>query len=245
MPVAILVAAALAWPSLPPGPLAAVLVSETDGEQSRRAFDEALAALRLGDLAAAVRGLETAVRLVPDWALAHLELGIARLTVDPQDGRAVVELESAVRLAPGNPRARLQLGLAYARQGRAAEAQASLRAALAARADLLEARYALAECLADEGAWPEALAEYRQVTARDPGNVGALAGLASAAERAGDLAAAESALVGITHLLPAVPYHRYRLAEFYERTGQAAKATRIYADLETADPRQRRLRKLK
>jgi tetratricopeptide (TPR) repeat protein len=216
-----------------------------DAEQARRSFSEGLEALEHGDPATAADCFATATAIVPSWGLAHLELGIAHSTLDPADPRVAAELESAVALEPENPRARMHLGLAYQRLGRLTDAARELRAALARRADLIEARYALAGVLADQGDDAGAIAEFLAVLDRTPNQVGCLAPLAALYERAGQAPLAEAALIAITRLVPAVPYHRYRLAEFYDRTGAREKARHVYSELEALDPRQRKMRKLR
>ncbi len=89
------------------------------------------------------------------------------------------------------------------------------------------------------------MTELVAVLARDGSHLGALSALAELYEDAGQKVEAEQALVAITRMYPTVAYHFYRLALFYDRTGESAKAKRAYADLERIDPRQRNMRKLK
>lgn len=217
----------------------------SQADQARQAFDGALAAREKGDLAAAARGLERATLLVPEWGLAHLELGVTRLELDPQDAGGVRSLERAIELEPQNPRAHLSLGLAYDRAGRLEEATRELRAALERRPDLVDAKYALAGVTAQSGDDAGAIQLYREVLLARPGDVGSYAGLAELYEKGGDLPAAESALVAIVRQLPSVVYHRYRLAEFYERTGRHDRAQQVFGEIESLDPRQRKMRKLR
>lgn len=217
----------------------------TDADEARKAFDEALAAREAGDLAAAMHGLERATLLVPEWGLAHLELGVTRLALDPDDAGGVRSLEKATELEPQNPRAHLSLGLAYQRANRLHDAARELETALARRPDLYEARYALAGVTAAGGDAPKAIALYREVLAMRPDDVSSFAALAELYEKSGDLGAAEASLVAIVRLLPTQAYHRYRLAAFYERIGRRDKAQQVFGEIETMDPRQRKMRRLR
>ena len=212
--------------------------------EARSAFAEGLAALDKAEFARAEARFRVAATLVPDWGLAHLQLGIALFNLDPQDPRAAASLEHAVALDAGNARAHLQLGLAYDRLGRANDAVREVRAAISLRPDLIEGRYLLAGILAASGADTDAIETYGQVLERAPGHIGALAGLAACYERTGQNILAETALLTIARLYPDVSYHRYRLAEFYERIGAREKAARIYGELESSEPRTRKMRRL-
>jgi hypothetical protein len=74
-----------------------------EADEARRGFDEALAAREAGNLTAAARGFERVTQLVPEWGLAHLELGVTRLALDPDDRDAVRCLELRAR-APAHRR---------------------------------------------------------------------------------------------------------------------------------------------
>lgn len=218
--------------------------SASEAEQARLAFSDGLIALESGDfLRAEARFLE-ASRLVPDWALAYLQLGIARLGQDPEDQRGLANLEQAVALDGDNARAHFQLGLTYEHLGRLDDAVRELRSAVSKRPNLTDARLALASMLATSGSDTQAVEAYTEILSQDPGHVGALAAIAVCYERLGQVELAETALLTIARLYPAVPYHRYRLAEFYERIGAHDKADKVYSELEVIDPRQRKMRRL-
>jgi tetratricopeptide (TPR) repeat protein len=224
---------------------AAVLGVRADAEEARRAFAAGSASFDAGDLNGAERQFAAAAQLLPDWGLAHLELGIARLALDPRDPRALASLSEAVRLDPDNARAHLQLGYACEHQGRSVQAEYELRRAVALRPELHEARFALAGLLAASGRDDEAIETYLELLDRSPNDVAALAALAELYERSGKNDLAESSLLTIVRLYPSITYHRYRLAQFYERVGEPLKASRVFRELEILDPRQRKMRALR
>lgn len=69
---------------------------------------------------------EKAVKLAPGLGEAHFLLGMILLNLD-RPGRALTELEAARRLSPREAKVYFQLARAYARNGRAAEAEAARR----------------------------------------------------------------------------------------------------------------------
>jgi tetratricopeptide (TPR) repeat protein len=223
-----------------------VVVRQSDeAALARAAFDGGLAAVEQGDLTGARERFASAYRLAPDWSLAALQFGMAAFAKDPEDSEALDALERAVALDPQNPRAHLQLGIIYEHARRSGDAVREYRAALARRGEWLDARFRLAGALAESGEPEAAIGAYEAVLAADGQHLGALSALAELNEKVGRLDAAELALLTITRMLPAVAYHRYRLANFYQRTGQAAKAERVFVELEELDPRQRKMRKLR
>ena len=97
-----------------------------------------------------------AVRLDPQSARAHLNLGIA-LQAFGDDTGAVAGYEKALALEPANPYASYNFGKLRYERGALAEAERLLRQALRAKADFKEARVMLA-CALDAQGKPEAAA---------------------------------------------------------------------------------------
>ena len=77
-----------------------------------------------GKLDEAEAAFREAVRLKPDWPVAHLNLGKA-LRAQGRLGQAEAEFREAVRLQPDWPAAHGNLGTALLRQGRRGEAEAN------------------------------------------------------------------------------------------------------------------------
>jgi tetratricopeptide (TPR) repeat protein len=181
-----------------------------------------------------------AAELAPEWGLAFLEWGIVEAAVDPKGALALECLKKAASLNPGNPRVHYQLGLLYEQQAKLADAVRELKAALALRSTMRDARYRLAQVLIQENAKDEALATFQVLISEEPGHTGALTAVAELYEERGSLVEAEAALLSLTKLQPQVAYHRYRLGQFYERTGNAKKAKQAFAQAEALDPRPKR-----
>ncbi|HZN10544.1 MAG TPA: tetratricopeptide repeat protein, partial [Blastocatellia bacterium] len=78
--------------------------------------------IRLKDAAGGLPYAEEAVKLRPQLPLGHYLLGLALLETG-QTARAVTELETAQKSAPGESKIYFALGRAYARVGRAEEAE--------------------------------------------------------------------------------------------------------------------------
>jgi len=108
-----------------------------------------------GQVEAALRDLEGAVGLRPDFAPAHLQLGLARIDGTDHDG-AVRALQRAVELEPESADARYYLGSQLLRGGDAQRAVPHLRVAAAHRPDDRDVIYALGRALRATGASEEA-----------------------------------------------------------------------------------------
>ncbi|HUQ75025.1 MAG TPA: tetratricopeptide repeat protein, partial [Burkholderiales bacterium] len=92
-----------------------------------------------GDLARACELYRQAAALAPDYARAHLNLGIGlEASGDAQGARA--SYEKALALEPQNAAANYNLGKLLYTQGALEEADGRLKRALAAKADFPEAR---------------------------------------------------------------------------------------------------------
>jgi tetratricopeptide (TPR) repeat protein len=223
----------------------AVRASADDGARAREAFSRGLAAAEQADHASARAAFREAVQAAPEWPLALVHLGIAMQAQNPDAADTIAVLERAVTLDPKNPRGHLHLGVSYEAARRYDDAIVQLRAALELRPDLRQARYHLAAVLGETGPAADAILVYEEVLRDEPTHVGALAAVADLYENSGQPQRAEVALLAITRLHPAIPYHQYRLAQFYQRTGDGKKAERIYAKLAERDPPRKKMRQLR
>jgi Flp pilus assembly protein TadD len=86
------------------------------------------AELRVGDNREALRHLEIATRLAPDWSSGWVNLGVALARLGDDD-RAFAAYRNALVADPGNASALNNLSALYARSGRTEEATIALRAA--------------------------------------------------------------------------------------------------------------------
>lgn len=85
-------------------------------------------AIRINDLDEAVRNLEIATALAPNWAPAWVNLGVARARLDDEPG-AFDAFQHVLEIEPGNSSALVNLAKIYREQGRDEEADTAMRAA--------------------------------------------------------------------------------------------------------------------
>jgi hypothetical protein len=121
----------------------------------------------LGRLPEAIGQFRAALRLVPESADAHLDLGVALARSDRLP-EATAEFAAALRADPGRADAYDDLGLALAQAGRTEEAIAQYRESLRLRPASARAHYNLAVSLQKAGRGAEARAEYGRAVRLDP-----------------------------------------------------------------------------
>jgi len=85
-------------------------------------------AIRQGDLQGAIRNLEIASVLAPDWAPAWVNMGVARMRLGEME-KAFDALQKALEVEPGNSSALINLSRLYRDQGRTEEAEHAMKAA--------------------------------------------------------------------------------------------------------------------
>jgi len=129
---------------------------------------------------------EHAVRVTPDSARAHANLGVA-LARAGQNVRAIDEYRAALRYEPEYAEAHNNLGLALAAQGALREALPHYEAAIRAKPDYANAHMNLANALDESGRGDEAIGHYREAIRLDSTHVLARINLAVALARAGKL----------------------------------------------------------
>jgi tetratricopeptide (TPR) repeat protein len=109
-----------------------------------------------GEVERAIRHYAESVRLKPDFAVAHHNLG-ALLTAQGRMDEAIPELRAALQLRPDYPEAESNLGAALAGQGKLDEARAHFAAAVQLDPDYADAHCNLAVLLAKQGNIAEAI----------------------------------------------------------------------------------------
>lgn len=216
-----------------------------DGAIARTAFSQGNQALEAGRTTDARDAFQRAMTAAPDWGLAHLSFGIAEQTVDPDSERAFTALETAVKLEPENPKARYHLGLAYDRKGRFSDAAKQYAIAVERRPQMYDAQFQLATALRMSGDNAGAVTAYEALLRNEPTHIGALSALSEVYEAVQRMDDAEQSLITITRLQPNVAYHQYRLAKFYERSGNKNKAHAAFVRADSLKPQaQRKMRPL-
>jgi predicted O-linked N-acetylglucosamine transferase (SPINDLY family) len=152
-------------------------------------FARASDLLKQGKLEAAVRHLERALALRPDYAEAHLTLAQALW----QQGKlpaAAASLEQGLALMPHLAEAHSNLGLLYGALGKGDAAVESFKKALSIRPDLAWAHCNLGNALAEQGNLPAAIESYRSALAINSDHVEAWVNLGNTLNAQDDLDAA-------------------------------------------------------
>jgi Flp pilus assembly protein TadD len=108
-----------------------------------------------------------AIRLQPDYAAAHYNLGNT-LRDQGKLLEAIAALREAIRLQPGYAEAHNNLGLALHDQGKVSEAVAEYREAIRLQPDYAAAHYNLGIVLAGQGKRAEAIVAFREATRLRP-----------------------------------------------------------------------------
>jgi tetratricopeptide (TPR) repeat protein len=152
-----------------------------------------VAYLQIADFDAARAEFEKAIKLSPQDATLHYDLGLA-LKLKDKLPEAMVEFRKAAELDPGQADAHYTLGVTLWQQGDFTAAAVELRAAIRAKPDYAEAYYTLGTVLKQAGELPEAANALREAIRMQPDFAGAHTTLAAVLRQLGDDegAAAES-----------------------------------------------------
>ena len=152
-------------------------------------FARATDLLKQGKLELAVRHLERALAVRPDYAEAHMTLAQALW----QQGKlpaAAASLEPGLALMPHLAEAHSNLGLLYGALGKGDAAVESFKKALSIRPDFTWAHCNLGNVLAEQGNLPAAIESYRNALATNPDHVETWVNLGNALNAQDDLDAA-------------------------------------------------------
>ncbi len=115
----------------------------------------------------AVEALREAIRLQPDLAYAHANLGVALMRQGKLD-EAIAEYREAIRLRPDDGTTHFNLGTDLGRQGKPGEAIAEYREAIRLQPDHAYAHSNLGLALLAQGKVDEAIAEFREAIRLKP-----------------------------------------------------------------------------
>jgi tetratricopeptide (TPR) repeat protein len=169
--------------------------------------------------------LSKAVELDPRFAAAHAELAVTYLMGTPvrEDlDRAEQAINTALRLEPGLPRAMAARGLLLTQQADpdSAEAEATLRSALEADPNMVDALNWLSGVVAAQGKEDEGLELQERAARIDPLNGAIALNVASSHMERGEIARAEQEILRLLEL-PDPGLYPYRgLADLYWQTGR-------------------------
>ena len=146
----------------------------------------AMLSLQGGDPVAAAREFRASLKINPESAPTHYNLGIA-LALERSYDDAMAEFRAAIRVDPAYADAHNNLGALLTVTGRFDEAAEQYRQALAIREDNVDAHSNLARVLWAEGKGSEAIEHFRRASELRPDATSPLAGLAWIRATAPDL----------------------------------------------------------
>jgi tetratricopeptide (TPR) repeat protein/serine/threonine protein kinase len=115
----------------------------------------------------AVAALREAIRVKPDLAYTHANLGVALMRQGKLD-EAIAEDREAIRLRPDDGPVHFNLGTALGRQGKLGEAITAYREAIRLQPDYAYARSNLGLALMSQGKVDEAIVEFREAIRLKP-----------------------------------------------------------------------------
>lgn len=202
----------------PPAPAADPAVAAAD-----RLIEQGNEQERAGAHAEACALYRRAVLAAPEYAKAHLNLGIGLEAQGDAEG-AMRSYERALAIEPADPYARYNLGKLLFLGGKLDDAERHLRGALIAKPDFADARVVLADLLDARGQVAEALAELEGVLARQPDYGGALYNHARLLRKHGRRADAEAALRRLLAVQPGHPSASYELGTLLALRGEFGEA---------------------
>ncbi len=125
--------------------------------------------LRQTDLNLAIKNLDTAIKLKPDYAPARYLLAVAYDQLGKAD-EAISKLEEAARIAPKDPGIAFQLGVLYWKKKEFSEAQKTLEKTINLSPDYSNARYILGLVYDKNGEKNKAKEQFLKVLKLNPQN---------------------------------------------------------------------------
>jgi len=133
----------------------------------------------IGELGKAEKGFESAVRIAPNFADAHSNMGNILKRRGKLDD-AVAAYKRALAIKPDHAEAHFNMGVALKRLGDLEDAIACYQRALTANPDHAEAHYSMGNALMDRGRVDDAITSYQSALTRKPDHADAHYGIGNA-----------------------------------------------------------------
>ncbi len=172
---------------------------------------------------------QQALRLKPDYAEAHNNLGAA-LREQGQLAEAVTQYQQALRIKPDYAEAHNNLGAALREQGQLAEAVTQCQEALRLKPDFAEAHNNLGNALWEQGQLAEAVARYQEALRLNPDYAEAHSNLGNALKEQGRLAEAVAQCREALRLEPDYAEAHLNLGNALKDQGQLTEAVARYQE---------------
>ena len=176
-----------------------------------------------------------AVQAAPQYAKAHLNLGIGLEATGAADA-AIKSYEAALAIEPAEPFASYNLGKLLQTRGMPVEAERLLRQALQSRPEFPEAQVVLAGVLGSQGNLDAAAAALEAALRLRPGDIGALCLYAGVLWKLNRLEDAQGALRRAIAIDPGNVDATYNLATLHIARGEHAEAEQLLRSVLTRDP---------
>ena len=141
--------------------------------------------MQLANFDAAVTELQAGLKLAPENASLHYNLGLAYKLKDQLD-QAVPEFERAIRLQPDLADAHYTLGILYWQRGEFDKATQEMKEAIRSKPDYAEAHYTLGTVYKQQGKLQDSAAELKEAIRLQPDFAGAHTTLAGVLRQLGD-----------------------------------------------------------
>ncbi len=175
----------------------------------------------------AVAALREAIRLKPEFAYAHANLGVALMRQGKLD-EAIAEDREAIRLRPDDGTTHFNLGTALGRQGKLDEAIVALREAIRLQPDYAAAHANLGNILDRRGKLDQAILEYRAAIRLNSNS--AHGNLGNALRRQGKVDEAIAEYREAIRLQPDDHIDHYNLGDILRRQGKVDEAIAEYRE---------------
>ena len=171
--------------------------SEADAEDTpvagpaQQLYDRAQESMKTGQYEEAIRSLNQAIRIRPDFSRAFLSRGIAHQHLDHNEA-AIQDYSEVIRLKPRNPRAYYERGICYARLLKNDLALADYNQALRLKPQMHLALNARGMVLLKQKDYPKALADFNEAIRVAPDFGPAYQNRARARQAMGDASGAKA-----------------------------------------------------
>jgi protein O-GlcNAc transferase len=194
-------------------------------ETADRLIAEGNRAEEAGRFADACECYRAALRAAPQFAKAHLNLGIALEALGRAE-EAAASYEAVLAMEPADPYAHYNLGKLHFTRGAPETAERHLRAALECRPEFAEARLVLAHVLEARGDAAGAAAAFQAALKSRPGDFGAWFGFGQTLRRLGRLEQAQAAFERALALEPDNADAHSALFDLHQSQGNLSSAAK-------------------